>query len=55
MMYYLVVNRPLQSLGGLGLMAAGLVIYYASNLFSNVPPSDSDNTISLKADALDRV
>jgi APA family basic amino acid/polyamine antiporter len=55
MMYYLVVNRPLQSLGGLGLMAAGLVIYYASNLFSNVPPSDSDKTISLKADALDRV
>ena len=55
MMYYLVVNRPLQSLGGLGLMAAGLVIYYASNLFSNVPPSDSDKTIPLKADALDRV
>jgi hypothetical protein len=51
MMYYLVVNRPLQSLGGLGLMAAGLVIYYASNLFSNVPPSDSDNTIPHKADA----
>ena len=54
MMYYLVVNWPLQSLGGLGLMAAGLVIYYASNLISNVPPSDSDNTIPLKADALDR-
>src|ERR1700724_2077336 len=55
MMYYLVVNRPLQSLGGLGLMAAGLVIYYASNLFSNVPPSNSYKTIPRKADALDRV
>src|SRR5580700_5854789 len=54
MMYYLVVNRPLQSLGGLGLMAAGLVIYYAFRLISNVPPSDSDSTIPLKADALDR-
>jgi basic amino acid/polyamine antiporter, APA family len=53
-MYYLVVNRPLQSLGGLGLMAAGLVIYYAFKLISNVPPSDSDSTIPLKADALDR-
>jgi len=55
MMYYLVVNRPLQSLGGLGLMAAGLVIYYAFKLISPVPPSDSENTIPLKADALDRV
>src|SRR3984885_6266504 len=54
MMYYLVVNRPLQSLGGLGLMAAGLVIYYAFRLISNVPPSDPATTIPLKADALDR-
>jgi basic amino acid/polyamine antiporter, APA family len=54
MMYYLVVNRPLQSLGGLGLMTVGLVIYYAFNRFSNVPPSDSDSTIPRKADALDR-
>ena len=52
-MYYLLVNRPLQSLGGLALMAAGLVIYYASNLLSNVPPSDT--TRAGKADALDRV
>src|SRR5579863_7059589 len=44
MMYYLVVNRPLQSLGGLGLMAVGLVIYYAFKLISNVPPSDSPKT-----------
>ena len=52
MMYYLVVNRPLQSLGGLALMAAGLVIYYASNLLSKVPPSDTSRA---GTDALDRV
>ena len=54
MMYYLVVNRPLQSFGSLGLMAAGLVIYYAFRLISNVPPPDSAKTLPLKADALDR-
>jgi basic amino acid/polyamine antiporter, APA family len=52
MMYYLVVNRPLQSLGSVALMAVGLAIYYASRLVSNVPPSDSDTSIPLKA--LDR-
>jgi APA family basic amino acid/polyamine antiporter len=52
MLYYLVVNRPLQSLGGLALMAAGLVIYYASNLLSNAPPSDTPD--AGKPDALDR-
>ena len=52
MMYYLLVNRPLQSLGGLALMAAGLVIYYASNLLSKVPPSDTSRA---GTDALDRV
>jgi APA family basic amino acid/polyamine antiporter len=30
MMYYLVVNRPLQSLAGFAMMLAGLVIYGAS-------------------------
>ena len=54
MMYYLVVNRPLQSLGSLALMAAGLLIYYASNLRSNVPPPNTSPTVPLKADALDR-
>jgi basic amino acid/polyamine antiporter, APA family len=39
-MYYLVVSRPLQSLGGFALMLAGLVIYYSSLLFSNAPSSD---------------
>jgi len=52
MMYYLLVNRPLQSLGGLALMAAGLVIYYASNLLSKVPPSDTSRA---GTDSLDRV
>jgi basic amino acid/polyamine antiporter, APA family len=55
MMYYLVVNRPLQSLGGFALMAAGLVIYYASSLISNAPPPNANPTIPLKADALDNV
>ena len=35
MMYYLVVNRPLQSLAGLATMLVGLLIYYMSRL--NVP------------------
>jgi basic amino acid/polyamine antiporter, APA family len=55
-MYYLVTNRPLQSLGGFGMMLAGLAIYYASRLFSKVPPSSSDASrpVPLKVDALDR-
>jgi APA family basic amino acid/polyamine antiporter len=44
MMYYLVVNRPLQSLAGIALMLAGLVIYYASRLLSNVTPPDVSRT-----------
>ena len=51
-MYYLVVNRPLQSLSGFALMLAGLVIYYSSRLFSN--SSDVSRTVPLKVDALDR-
>jgi basic amino acid/polyamine antiporter, APA family len=53
-MYYLVVNRPLQSLGGVVIMLAGLVIYYTSRLFSKVPPSDVSPTSPQKIDALDR-
>src|SRR5579872_1891975 len=44
MMYYLVVNRPLQSLAGIAMMSVGLVIYYASRLTSNVPASDVSQT-----------
>jgi APA family basic amino acid/polyamine antiporter len=56
MMYYLVVNRPLQSLGSMALMAAGLLLYYASTFTSDVssPPPNLNPTNPLKADALDR-
>jgi basic amino acid/polyamine antiporter, APA family len=46
MMYYLVVNRPLQSLAGFAMMSAGLVIYYASRLSSNVSASDVSHTLA---------
>jgi APA family basic amino acid/polyamine antiporter len=46
MMYYLVVNRPLQSLAGFAMMLAGLVIYYMSRLISNVPSSDVSQTVA---------
>ena len=45
MMYYLVVNRPLQSLGGFALMLAGLVVYYISRPVSNAP-SDVSQTVA---------
>jgi len=54
MMYYLAVNRPLQSLAGLAIMLAGLVIYYMSRLLSKVPAPDVSQTVPLKVDALDR-
>ena len=41
MMYYLIVNRPLQSVAGLGIMLAGLLIYGMSRWFSNASSSDS--------------
>jgi len=53
-MYYLVVSRPLQSLGGFALMLTGLVIYYLSRLYSNAPSSDVSRQVPLKVDALDR-
>jgi basic amino acid/polyamine antiporter, APA family len=46
MMYYLVVNRPLQSLAGFAMMSAGLVIYYVSRSLSNVSPSDVSETVA---------
>jgi basic amino acid/polyamine antiporter, APA family len=45
MMYYLVVNRPLQSLAGFAMMLAGLVVYYASRALSNAP-SDISQTVA---------
>jgi len=46
MMYYLVVNRPLQSLAGFAMMSAGLLIYYASRPGSNVAPSDLPSEVA---------
>ena len=46
MMYYLVVNRPLQSLAGIAMLSVGLVIYYASRLSSNLPSSDVSQTVA---------
>jgi APA family basic amino acid/polyamine antiporter len=37
MMYYLVVNRPAQSLAGLAMMLAGLAVYGASHLINASP------------------
>jgi basic amino acid/polyamine antiporter, APA family len=45
MMYYLVVNRPLQSLAGFAMMLAGLAVYYASRALSNAP-SDISQTVA---------
>jgi APA family basic amino acid/polyamine antiporter len=39
MMYYLVTNRPLQSLAGFAMMLAGLAIYGVSQLMSSSSPS----------------
>jgi basic amino acid/polyamine antiporter, APA family len=44
MMYYLVVNRPLQSLAGVAMMLAGLVIYYVSRPVADISSSDVSQT-----------
>jgi hypothetical protein len=46
MMYYLVVNRPLQSLAGVAMMSVGLVIYYLSRPLSSVPSPDVSQTVA---------
>jgi len=46
MMYYLVVNRPLQSLAGIAMMSAGLLTYYLSRPASAVPSSDASQTVA---------
>ena len=38
MMYYLVTNRPVQSLAGFAMMIAGLAVYYASRLQDVLKP-----------------
>jgi APA family basic amino acid/polyamine antiporter len=54
MMYYLLVSRPLQSLAGIAIMLVGLLIYYASQQFSNFAATDVSGTVPLKVDGLDR-
>jgi APA family basic amino acid/polyamine antiporter len=54
MMYYLLVSRPLQSLAGIAIMLVGLLIYYASQQFSNLTATDVPGTVPLKVDGLDR-
>jgi len=44
MMYYLVVNRPLQSLAGFAMMLAGIAIYAVFLPFSNVPSPDASQS-----------
>ena len=46
MMYYLIVNRPLQSLAGFVMMSAGVLIYYASRPGSNVASSDVPSEVA---------
>ena len=41
MMYYLIVNRPLQSFAGFAMMLAGLAVYFASRFFRKTGASDS--------------
>jgi len=53
-MYYLAVSRPLESLAGVGIMLAGLLLYYASHQFSNTRAGDASQTVRIKVDGLDR-
>jgi basic amino acid/polyamine antiporter, APA family len=53
MMYYLVVSRPLQSFAGFAMMVAGLVVYFASRLFSNDSSANASQAAAAKEDALD--
>ena len=41
MMYYLIVNRPLQSFAGFAMMLAGLAVYFTSRFFRKTRASDS--------------
>jgi APA family basic amino acid/polyamine antiporter len=44
MMYYLLVNRPVQSLAGFAMMVAGLAIYGTSLLVSHITSSNAPQT-----------
>jgi APA family basic amino acid/polyamine antiporter len=43
MMYYLVTNRPLQSLAGFAMMLAGLAIYGVSQVMNSSSPAPVQN------------
>jgi basic amino acid/polyamine antiporter, APA family len=44
MMYYLIVNRPMQSLAGFAMMLAGLAIYATSVAFTHYSPPAADTS-----------
>jgi APA family basic amino acid/polyamine antiporter len=46
MMYYLVVNRPVQSLAGFAMMSAGLLLYYVSRPEPAIPSPDTSQTVA---------
>jgi APA family basic amino acid/polyamine antiporter len=48
-LYYLLVSRPLQSLGGIAITLTGLLVYYASRQYSHAPASDVSRPVPLKA------
>src|SRR5262249_56312031 len=52
-LYYLLLIRPLQSLGGIAITLTGLFVYYASRQYSRAPASDVFRPVPLKVDALD--
>jgi hypothetical protein len=47
-LYYLLVSRPLQSLGGIAITLTGLLVYYASRQYSHAPASDVSRPVPLK-------
>ena len=46
MLYYLVVNRPLQSLAGFAVMAVSVIFYYAFRSLSSVASADVSRTVT---------
>ena len=55
MMYYLVTNRPLQSLAGFAMMLAGLAIYGVSQLMNRRPPRPSRPSIAPSNPSMTRI
>jgi basic amino acid/polyamine antiporter, APA family len=53
-MYYLIVSRPLESLASFGMMVSGLLLYFGSQLLSNIHAAEVPQTVPLKVDGPDR-